>query len=74
MHSFGVLPNADIDHHDAFSSVVQLPWRKIMRTCADWLLVHECAAHTINIDYDNLRKVCAEFLNVSTASIVMLYH
>ena len=36
--------------------------------------VHESAADTIKIEDDNLRKVCADFLSASAASIATLYY
>ena len=73
-HALGVLPNANFDNHDAFSSAVR---RRCAKSCARALigmLIHERAADIFKIDNENLRKVCADLFNASTAAIAPLYH
>ena len=51
-----------------------MPLRKIMRTCAVGMMVHEGAADATMTKDDKLYKVCVEVLNASTPSIALHYH
>ena len=69
----GVLWNVYFDHLEAFSSDMQF---RCAKSCADALigmLVHDHAADTIKIGKSDVRKVCADALNASTARIAVLY-
>ena len=67
-----MLWNAYFDRHDAFSSATALLLRQSMRLRAAGMMVHEDAAGTIKIKDGDLRKVCADYLSASTASIATL--
>ena len=74
MHSLGVLTNAYFDDYDAFSSAARCRCAKSCARVLIGMLVHESAVDTVVIENDNLRKVCADFLNAAAAATALLYH
>lgn len=73
MHPLGVLPNAYFTDYDAFSSAARCRCAKSCARMLIGMLIHERAVDTIVIEDDNLRKVCADFLNASAAATTLLY-
>ena len=73
-HSLGVLSNTNFDRHGAMPSAVQFCCAKSRACAVIGMLAHGSAADIIKIDNDNLRKVRADLLSPSSASIATLFH
>ena len=73
-HSLGVLSNTNFDHHGAMPSAVQFRCAKSSACAVIGMLAHGSAADIIKIDNDNMRKVRADLLSPSSASIATLFH
>ena len=73
-HSLGVLSNTNFDRHGAMPSAVQFCCAKSRACAVIGMLAHGSAADIIKIDNDNMRKVRADLLSPSSASIATLFH
>ena len=67
-----MLWDAYFDRHDAFPSAARCCCAKACACALLGMLVHEDAANIVKIKDGDLRKVCADYLSASTASIATL--